>query len=377
MEGSTKKNVDGTTSGSDLALSGAAVEGEWAGRFAKLMTGDAGPGYSVNREENWVKLRVDKPHSGHDSTPAVFVLHRLSTALAIADGMGGRGAQHLAGTCHAALASRLALDMINDLVGRLVGLGPGPEMARIIERRLHEKLKSAWNGALCEGLGEVSPFGGTMMSNLPTTFTMAEVVRPPAVPGLPFAVNTFNCGDSRVYVLETAARGGLAALTNDDTRVPVDAFTALVDDPPLARFLTADRIQPVTFGCHILHSPCLVIACSDGFHHYFRTPMGVELLLRKAMAEAMAEPDILGAFARTLESHFEANLHDDVTAAIMVVGGPAASVFADLTLPAAEQERARQLMAEERVAADAPKTARANWERRRKADFERYKEVGS
>lgn len=370
MQGPTKTSFEHGPADSNSTSS----SGVWAENFAALMAGDAKAGYEVNAEENWVKLRVDKPRSGHDATPKVFALHGLSTSLAVADGMGGRGAQKLARTCHAALASRLVLQMIPQVIGGLVNSGSHPESAKLIETQLHNKLKAAWSGAVREGLAEVSAFGGSLVSNLPTTFTMAEVARPPAAPGLPFVVNTYNCGDSRVYALEAAARGGLAALTIDDTRTPVDALTALIDDPPLARFITADRVHPITFGSHSLRSPCLVFACSDGFHHYFRTPLGVEVLLRKAMTEAVGEPDALDAFARHLERYFADHLHDDVSAAILVVGGSAASVFASLTAPKAESERLQQLAAEEEASAADPKSTRQIWENHRKADYERYTE---
>lgn len=352
------------------------MESGWAERITGLMASDAEAGRIVDDEGRWLTIRIDKPRSGHDATPQVKAIHGLSTYLTVADGMGGRGAvQNLLGFPHAAIASRLALD--KQLIDILFDTGTDPEHAGIIGRRLHMTLRDAWEGALREGLATVSAFGGSMISTLPTTFTMAEVSKPPVAANLPFVVNTFNCGDSRTYVLETAPRGGLAPLTTDDTCISVDAFSALVEDPPLARFLTADHEHALTFRSHVLRSPCLVLACSDGFHHYHDTPLGLEVLLRTAMAQAATETDPLAAFARVIEDHFVGHLHDDVSAAILVVGGPAETVFRNLTGPEAESERLRQLRDEEMAAGSDRVSARANWEARRKADFERFMEAGS
>jgi serine/threonine protein phosphatase PrpC len=350
--------------------------GGWAEKIAVLMAADAQAGRVVDEEGHWVTIRVDKQNSGHDATPKVEAIHGLSTYLTVADGMGGRGAvQKLVGFPHAAIASRLALD--RRLIDALVTTGTNPEHAKVIGERLHAALKAAWEGAMREGLAVASAFGGSMVSTLPTTFTMVEVSKPPVAAGLPFVVNTYNCGDSRAYVLEAASRGGLAALTTDDTCTPVDAFTALTDDPPLARFLTADREHAVTFRSHVVRSPCLVFACSDGFHHYYDTPLGLEVLLRTAMAQAVTEVDPLAAFARMIEGHFAEHHQDDVSAAILVVGGPAKAVFTGLTGPDTERDRLRDLVHEEKSAKDDRGAAMANWEARRKADFERFTEAGS
>lgn len=344
-----------------------------ASALEELKRRDPGAGLHLDRDKGYLTLRVDKPGSGHDATPGVICVQALSRYLAVADGMGGRGSHPLAGSCHAALASRLVLDRLAMLVRDILAYGAGQKGADAIGHDLFEMLRKARDHAAHAGEMQVNPFPGRMQSDLPTTFIMAELARLPGQFDLPVVVNTYNCGDSRAYVLETAACGGLAALSVDDTGNGDDAMACLLADEPLQRFLTADRFQPITFRSHVVRAPCIVFVASDGFHHHVRTPFSVERLLRAAMRRALADPDPLHCLGRLLEGYFSKHLHDDVSAAFQFVGGDPVAVMTALTRPDAERDRYAALCDEEKQAGD-PVRARASWDARRTA-FARHLET--
>lgn len=361
--------------------------------LTQLLVQDPGPGLLFDVDGAGFSLRVDKPGSAQDCTP-LFLNDSVGDFLvAVMDGMGGSGSSPITlpglgeRRPNAYFASRLVwLALVEFFSGPGSGpedgeavspIGPprlpsavaGPGRLADFSRRLapylHDRLARHYAACAAQGLVGRRTIRGTLIRDLPTTLSMALAGR---LPDGSYAVETFNCGDSRVYVMELADRGGLAWLTQDDVGEDADAMTLLREDLPMSSVVSASAIAGVKHRSFPIETPFLLFACSDGFHHYVGSPLDLEARLLSAMRVATAsDPDArLERFGRALLEIVEASVQDDVTIALRFVGDTPARLMERFV---AEDSSAGRSAAIEAAAAGG--YSEKLW-KKQQANFERY-----
>ena len=290
-----------------------------------LLFGQCRSGFSVHEDHEGLDLRVDKPRSAQDACPLFYQLSDQVFYLAVADGLGGSGLSEIDvdGKIfnHAFLASRAAISTLKHEAIPWIerNLKQQNGMADDLESSLGEvfyrqlsRLMNAFDerGYSIEGL-----IGG-IIKNLPTTLSFARIEKHD---NGQYRIDTFNCGDSRIYLLEPPERGGAALLTSDDAETGEkewDALDAIYEDMPMTKVLSAD--QPVSMTHHQFDVPgkSIIAACSDGFHHYFSSPSGFEHRILEAIKETEKVSSSYHRLTGMSQHLFSAcfnNLHDDTT----------------------------------------------------------------
>ena len=201
------------------------------------------------------------PDKGEDS----FALRTEGETafLCVADGCGGMGSRRyegLDGHTAAYAASRLATET--------AAASTPEELAQNLDDNFHHFAEKH-----CPQGG--SRIVSTMQHRLPTTLCAAWVHDDQA--------HFCWAGDSRGYVLDEQ---GLHQCTRDHVRGNGDAFDNLYRDPPLSRFLTADR--PTSLEAHAvrLSKPCMVLMVTDGVYASLPTPMEMKMLLLDTLRQA-------------------------------------------------------------------------------------------
>jgi serine/threonine protein phosphatase PrpC len=116
-------------------------------------------------------------------------------------------------------------------------------------------------------------------------------------------------GDSRCYAWTPR---GLAQLSVDDVKHPVDAMEAMRADAQLAHYLNEAEKPRLNRLLYRWDEPVLLLTASDGFYGFSRTPMHVEHLL--LTAGAMSQNEI--AFAQQLLQRLGHIAGDDVSLAL-------------------------------------------------------------
>lgn len=172
-----------------------------------------------------------------------------------------------------------------------------------------EEIKGRITSALLLGKqngGETLKLRGSMVRDFPSTaaIVIAEQREGNVV------IDAIWAGDSRVYLLDHV---GLSPLSKDDTSSG-DAFEDLRDDPVQTNVLSSD-------GNFILHSkkalikgPIIVIASSDGYFGYWRTPMEFEYFLLDTLERSNSLVD----WKEKLHVEIQEITGDDSTLAVML-----------------------------------------------------------
>jgi serine/threonine protein phosphatase PrpC len=241
--------------------------------------------------------------SGEDATPIAMINESCpAAALGVFDGLGGSGARLVKTEgrtrSSAAEASALAADVTRRVLashGFRSDRSPPAEpngsiSARGIFQELAIALTHEFRRAAHEFTGDKPPLvRGTISKRLPTT---ACLMIAEAVTVSKLRITSAWAGDSRGYLF--SACDGLQQLTRDHTRVPVDALSAITEDPPMSNLVSAD--QPVRFEVSTVEvgSPCLFFCATDGAFNYLPSP--IEL-----------EAEILRSFTRSSSWDFAAN----------------------------------------------------------------------
>lgn len=224
--------------------------------------------------------------------------------IGVFDGCGGLGARQYKryqGHTGAYMASRLASGAVYDWF-----------QVRKRENDFSDPLvdvKERITGALSFGEkrgGETLKLRGSMVRDFPST---AAIVLAEQKEGK-IIIDAMWAGDSRVYLLDQV---GLGQLSKDDTD-SVDAFKDLRDDPVQTNVLSSD-------GNYVLHSkrvhikgPIAVIAASDGYFGYWKTPMDFEYYL----LDTLERSNSLSEWKEKLRTEIQEVTGDDSTLAAML-----------------------------------------------------------
>jgi serine/threonine protein phosphatase PrpC len=239
----------------------------------------------------WSERRAGR---GEDAEP-LALLHRPTGRglLAVFDGAGGAGAASAwgayTGAWVGARVARLATEAwfrhAVGIAGRVPESGPGggstlagaaPPAGDALARVVRHALRAASPASR-------SKLTGSMRRALPTTLAAVSYR---AAEGA-VRCQALWAGDSRAYVLLPGT--GLHALTRDHTAED-DALDQLRQDPPMTNLLSADR--PFTVAAHPARGPgafplpCVLLAATDGFSGYVRTPAHFEWVLLDALMRA-------------------------------------------------------------------------------------------
>lgn len=209
-------------------------------------------------------------------------------ALGVFDGLGGSGGRALklaggrevsAARYAADLARRVALQALADCGFAEGGAWAGADAVRAaLEKQL--KLNFAEQAGLVD---RESALKGSLTRRLPTTLCLL-IAEPRAARGV--ALSALWAGDSRAYVWTQSQ--GLAQLTRDHAREPLDAFASLRNDAPMSNFVSPDIDYFIDMHCVAVEEPCLFFAATDGAFQSCASPMEFELALVEAL---MAAPD--------------------------------------------------------------------------------------
>lgn len=327
-----------------------------------------------------IGLRINYGSNGHDATPFFWSKGKVSI-LSVMDGMGGRGDQKIKldtrEFTEAYFASRLIAKKLTRLSKEGAFVMNGEALSKHLSDEFYGHLKEIKSRCAQEQICLPPSSFGTMYSDFPTTFSMLRVQEK----ANGWHIDTFNCGDSRIYFfgLSQSNLGG-AALTTDDTP-QIDAWLSLKEDYPLRSYLSASKHAPIVYRQFIMRAqPFIALACTDGAHHYLNTPLELELLLYKTISNALSKIDrVLREkqkmfwlwFLHDLANHFSQHLHDDVSIAIKLFGtsGNAVQTLSNL-LKIAEKEGRIDLL--NSLQAGDISTFEATWFQQEKAIFERF-----
>lgn len=248
--------------------------------------------------------------------------------LAVADGLGGRGAQTLAladgsKRSNAYHASRLCLDAIDQLYTPEYRQGVFEDLQKAEdlpakERRL-ARLAQETGRAIKERMQRfmtehsLTAQQGGGYYTLPTT--LALILYRETESGVE-AVSVWS-GDSRCYAMD---RDGLAQLSSDNLQGDPDYYSLLQSDTVMSTQINMTEPFQVSARYCALTKPCILFTASDGaFMYLFRTlpnPLALEYaLLWKLNNPSFQEgADQLGVYLGKF-------LHDDLTIAMAALNG--------------------------------------------------------
>lgn len=257
----------------------------------------------------WTERRAD---AGEDADP--LLLHHRPTGsglLAVFDGSGGSGSGAAwndprgVPRSGAWVGARLARSGVEEWFTTTTT--PLTTDSRADAAGLAGRLRELLRSALPPTRSKVT---GTMRRRLPTT--MAGLAYWPTTRG-GYRCRALWAGDSRVYVLSPWS--GLQPVSRDHT-VETDALAQLEQDPPMTNVISAD--QAFTIGTHEVDvlPGCVLIAATDGFFGYLKTPADFELILLDTLVGA----DDLLSWADRLARCVESYTADDASLALVVPG---------------------------------------------------------
>ena len=218
---------------------------------------------------------------GEDADPILRQLHDGTWLLGVFDGMGGRGARvysHTAtGASHTGgwFGSRRVRDAVEQYFtsGGKDGVPDLQPLAALLKQDLQSFLSR-------ELQAPDTKLRGALLSELPTTLSCALVRKN----GKTLETTVLNAGDSRIYALHP--RFGLRLLSKDDVRIECDELDSLINDPPLAQFVSASDLFALKESRHTLPEDAVVLAVTDGCFGYLDSPMHFEYLLLDQMVRA-------------------------------------------------------------------------------------------
>ena len=239
---------------------------------------------------------------GEDS----FCCSRAGNAalIGVFDGCGGLGARqydHYEKHTGAYIASRLASGAVYDWFRSGIHKGRHGDLT--------EELRERTAGALLLGEqkgGSALKLRGAMVRDFPTTAAIALA----EYGNREITVQAVWAGDTRVYILN---ENGLSPLSKDDTHSR-DAFEDLRDDPVQTNVLSSDGRYTLHTNHMRLQGPTAVVAATDGYFGYWRTPMHFEYFL----LDTLRRSGSLSEWKEKLHSEIQDVTGDDATMAVML-----------------------------------------------------------
>lgn len=243
---------------------------------------------------------------GEDSLCHSFC--RQGGLLGVFDGCGGLGGQSrnfYTGHTEAYMASRMVSGAVFDWFTQTFPRETWPARVPELDQEYIRPVITAFQAGQESGLR----MKGSMSRPLPTTAAAAlltgeeDSVR----------IHALWAGDSRVYCLTPNA--GLSQLTTDDCSQP-DPMENLYDDGILTNVISADGNYTLNGRRVRLHSPCVVLAATDGCFGYVSTPMEFEGMLLGSLDQA----DSGQAWEEGLRALIASVAGDDYSIAMAVLG---------------------------------------------------------
>jgi serine/threonine protein phosphatase PrpC len=254
-----------------------------------------------------------KRDAGEDGEPSLLVARSGERALAgVYDGLGGAGsadgAVDEAGHTYtqAFVASRLVRGVVEQRFLEDVAHGRRFDVVRL-ENDLRDEM-----AAVREEFFDStrSAIVSNLQRTLPTTLAVADITPGPR---RTIAVTAAWAGDSRVYVLSTAA--GLQQLSIDDVRDP-DVLRQLVNDSPMKNIVSASAAFSIRVNEVDVPAPAVVVCATDGVFGYVATPGQTEHVLLDTLAQAPS----LEVWGQLLHARIRDYTKDDATISIVAVG---------------------------------------------------------
>ena len=224
--------------------------------------------------------------------------------IGVFDGCGGLGArqyEHYERHTGAYIASRLVSGAVYDWFQALKRVGS----YEYEEVELNKKISEALRLGEQKG-GNTLVLRGSMVRDFPTTasIVLAKQIENKVI------IDAIWAGDSRIYLLDYV---GLSPLSIDDTDSE-DAFEDLRNDPVQTNVLSSDGKFTLHKRSAQINGPMAVIAASDGYFGYWRTPMEFEYFLLDTLDRAKS----LSEWKKSLHTEIQEVAGDDATLAAML-----------------------------------------------------------
>lgn len=224
--------------------------------------------------------------------------------IGVFDGCGGLGArQYKKYDNHtgAYMASRLACGAVYDWFQTRKAGQDSRDALNELKKRIDSALQLGQQMA-----GDTLKLRGTMVRDFPTTAAIALAeYREEKI-----SIDAIWAGDSRIYLLDHV---GLSPLSKDDTGSS-DAFDDLRNDPVQENVLSSDGNYVLHCRTATIKGPVAIIASSDGYFGYWRTPMEFEYFLLDTLERSFS----LTEWKNKLHTEILEIAGDDATLAVML-----------------------------------------------------------
>lgn len=252
-----------------------------------------------------VLLDLPKVGAGEDGPALAIQLNNAPiVAVAVFDGLGGSGAQRLATPIGVLTSAAWAAKLAHKITASTISESNEYSHSRsdqatyfshVLRDKLQEELAHGFVafGANLEPVS-TTVLKGSLSRRLPTTLCLMLV----ALEHSDARVSAIWAGDSRAYIWRPGT--GLAQISRDHTKQPLDAFDAILEDAPMSNFVSADR--PFHLELHEIRveGPFLFFSCTDGVYNYFSSPMEFECQLIAALHQGIDAGDISASIQRCI-----------------------------------------------------------------------------
>lgn len=280
------------------------------------------------------------PDKGEDAEPVVTTAFG-ELWLGVFDGLGGAGAA-IYETAHgprtgAYLAARIGAQAFGTWT---LAEAPFVHNGRRAAS-LHAAMRRALGAELQALPAKSSRIRSKLIKALPTT---AAIVSAREGGDGRLYCNALWAGDSRIYVLSPGT--GLAQISRDHLKEPLDAQQNLLGDSPMSNCLAADHDFFVEEIAFTQPPPALILVATDGCFGYVSSPVLFELMLVESILHAAGPAELHAQLA----ARIGAVTADDASMAVAQFGWPSYRDLQEAFHPRAAQLRQ---LANELYSADA------------------------
>lgn len=150
-----------------------------------------------------------------------------------------------------------------------------------------------------------------LLKSLPTTLCLVSWKN---INEQTIALQTFNAGDSRVYVFTPQK---CQILTKDDLEDNLDALENLRLEGNISNCISADSNFFITQKNYTIEKPALILVATDGVFHYFETPMHFEYFFLQTLINTQSDEKSWESILLTTLIQYSS---DDISFAISAVG---------------------------------------------------------
>lgn len=289
-------------------------------------------------------LWMEKAAGRGEDGPVLLANHKSEGLIAIGvfDGLGGSGSRLLrredgsevsAARMAAEIAANTTAHALADFgfevrdrppakfrLGSILGSSDRWSTASDFAAELQRRLERDFAEAASRFDGAGSAMRGSISKRLPTTLCLLVARQ------LPHGIQLSSiwAGDSRSYVW--LPQRGLAQLTRDHTKQPLDALQAIREDAPMSNFVTPDLPFRLDLNEVLIDEACLFFCSTDGGFQFFPSPLEFEL----ALIESLVSKSSWGDAVAALGARISAVTKDDVALGICGAGWRADDLQAQL-----------------------------------------------